>query len=83
VHLPLTDAQYAAAARPSLSLERLDVALELIEVVHAVVAHADAAHLPLLDGLDERVQQHRSMYASPDSASERATCALAPAGSWT
>ena len=54
VDLPLADAQHAALARATpLGLELLDVLLELVEVVHAVVGDADAADLALLDALDQ------------------------------
>jgi len=55
VHLPLPDGDDAALAlAAALGLELADVRLELVEMVHAVVGHADGAHLARLDGLDER-----------------------------
>ncbi|KAL2281045.1 hypothetical protein FJTKL_12151 [Diaporthe vaccinii] len=54
VDLPLADAQHAALARAApLGLKLLDVLLELVEVVHAVVGDADVADLALLDALDQ------------------------------
>ncbi len=54
VQLPLAHADDAAAALAARALELADVLLELVEVVHAVVRHADRAHLARLLRLDER-----------------------------
>lgn len=54
VDFPLAHAQHPALARPSpLSLKLLDVLLELVQVVHAVVGDADVANLALLNALDQ------------------------------
>merc|ERR1712000_419541 len=54
VKLPLADGNDASLARSALRLELLDVALELVEMVHAKVGDTDGAHLFGLDSLDER-----------------------------
>lgn len=53
VNLPLADGQDAAFTAAALGLELLDVGLELVEVVHAVVGDADGADLAGVDALDE------------------------------
>lgn len=53
VQLPLPDGDDPALALAALGLEFLDVGLQLLEVVHAVVADADATNLACVHGVDE------------------------------